>query len=155
MPHTHTVYTNYWINRRNDIHKEHGSYETEEEAVEGIKAWWELNKDHYKDVQHVRTNTGALEIYYGDENYYYRIESRRTDEPLANRRYKLFSTGEILSKRQQLNLDDQTLLFDQLAEPYRDRIIVAMADSKKAREWLYTSNGKPIVNISEYRRLHP
>lgn len=148
------VYTNYWINRRSDVHKEHGSYQTEQEAVEGIKAWWELQKDQYRNVEEVRTNTGALEIYYGDDNYFYRIESRIIDESLPTTKYKLMSSGEILSKRKQLNLDENTLLFDELAEPYRDRIMVAMADAKKAREWLFTSQGKPIVNIEEYRRLY-
>ena len=148
------VYTNYWINRRSDIHKEHGSYLTEEAALEGIKAWWELQKDNYRNVEEIRTNTGALEITYGDDNYYYRIESRMIDEPLPSTKYRLMSSGEIQSKRQQLNLDENTLLFDELAEPYRDRIMVAMADSTKVREWLFTAQGKPIVNIEEYRRIH-
>ncbi|MGY4104226.1 hypothetical protein ACWOA0_01250 [Ignavigranum ruoffiae] len=146
----HTVYTNYWINRRNEVQKEHGSYETEEEALAGIKAWWELQNDNYRDVQEIRTNTGALEITYGDDNYYYRIEPRVIHESLPSRKYRLMSSGEIMSKRKQLNLDDETLLFDELAEPHRDRIIVAMADSKKAKEWLYTNSGKPILNIQEY-----
>ena len=147
-----TVYTSYWINRRDDVHKEHGSYPSEEEAIEGIYAWWELNKDHYR-VEQVRTNTGALELLYGDDNYYYRIQKRIIEDSLPSKSYKLLSSGEILSKRKQLNLDDNTLLFDELAEPYRDRVITAMADSKKAREWLFTQNGKPIVNIDSYQRM--
>ena len=147
------VYTNYWINRRSNVQKEHGSYPSEEEALAGIRAWWELQNDNYKDVKETRTNTGALEVTYGDENYYYRIESRIINESLPSKKYRLMSSGEILSKRQQLDLDSDTLLFDELAEPHRDRIIIAMADSKKAKEWLYTSSGKPIVNIQEYSRL--
>lgn len=146
------VYTNYWINRRSQVNKEHGSYQTEAEAIEGIKAWWDLQKDHYRDVREVRTNTGALEIHYGDDNYYYRIQKRVIHDSLPTTAYKLLSSGEILSKRAKLNLDEDTFLFDELAEPYRDRIIIAMADSKKAREWLFTHNGKPIVNIAEFRR---
>lgn len=149
-----TVYTTYWINRRDDVQKEHGSYLTEEEAIEGIFAWWELNKDQYR-VEQIRTNTGALELLYGDDNYYYRIQKRVIDGNLPSKSYKLLSSGEILSKRQLLNLNDETLLFDELAEPYRDRIITAMADSKKAREWLFTQNGKPIVSIEAFRHTRP
>lgn len=42
---TPTVYTNYWISRIGDVRKEHGSYKTEEEVIEGVKVWWELHKE--------------------------------------------------------------------------------------------------------------
>ena len=45
---TQTVYTNYWQNRIGNIRKEHGSYKSEEEAIAGIKAWWELHKENHK-----------------------------------------------------------------------------------------------------------
>ena len=56
---TQTVYTNYWVNRRDKLKKEHGSYPTEEQAIKGIETWWEIHKEKYKDVKHVRTNTAA------------------------------------------------------------------------------------------------
>lgn len=62
---TQTVYTNYWQGRYNDIRKEHGSYLTEEEAIDGIKAWWELHKEKHANVNYNRTNSGALELLMG------------------------------------------------------------------------------------------
>lgn len=150
---TQTVYTNYWINDRDQIKKEHGSYLTEQEAIKGIETWWDIHKNHYKDVTHRRTNSGALEITYGDPNYYYRIQSRQIDHPLPSTRYKLKSDGEIKSLRLSHNLSPEMLLFDQLAEPYRDRLIVTMADAKKVRDFVYTENGQPIIKLSEVKNL--
>ncbi|MGX7092473.1 hypothetical protein [Hutsoniella sourekii] len=149
---TQTVYTNYWINRRDNVRKEHGSYPTEEEAIQGIETWWEIHKEHYKDVEHNRTNTGALEILYDDDNYFYRIEKRQIEGELPSRHYKKLTAGEIDTKRKQLNLDEDTYLFDELAEPYRDRLIVTMANAQKVRDWVYTQKGQPVVKVSEYGR---
>lgn len=151
---THTVYTNYWINRRDDLRKEHGSYISEEEALKGIKTWWELHKEKYSDVTETRTNSGALEINYGDDNYFYRIEKRTIKDKLPTRSYKLKTKGEIESKRRQLNLSDDQLLFDELAEPYRDRLIIAMSNSVIPREFLYSAKGTPSIRISEIKQLH-
>lgn len=140
-----TVYTNYWVNERANVKKQHGSFETEDEAVAAIQAWWEIHKENHKDVSYIRTNRGALEVLYGDPNYYYRIEERITDEPLPKRKYKLRTAGEIEALRQKHQLDDATLVFDELPEPYRDRIIVAMGDSMQAREYTFTKDGKPII----------
>lgn len=140
-----TVYTNYWVNERADVKKEHGSFATEDEAVAAILAWWEIHKEAPKDVTYERTNRGALEVLYGDPNYYYRIEERKIDKTLPSRKYKVRGAGEIEALRQKHQLDDATFLFDELAEPYRDRIIVAMGDSVSAREYTYTEDGKPIV----------
>ncbi|AXY25549.1 hypothetical protein CL176_05820 [Suicoccus acidiformans] len=148
-----TVYTNYWINKRDNVRKEHGSYKTEEEALKGIETWWELHKEHYKDVQHVRTNSGALEILYDDDNYVYRIEEREIEGELPSRSYQKLSPGEIEAKRKQLGLDDETYLFDELAEPYRDRLLVTMADGKKVKEWVYNVKGQPVVKVSEYGKV--
>lgn len=142
-----TVYTNYWENRRDNVRKEHGSYATEEEAIEGIKAWWELHNEKYTNVKHERTNSGALEITYGDDNYYYRIEKREIDDKLPSRNYKLKSSGEIQAARWNENLHDEAFLFDELAEPYRDRLMVAMADVKKVRKYVYDKNGRPIKEL--------
>lgn len=148
-----TVYTNYWVNRRENFRKEHGSYHTEEEAVKGIETWWELQKDKYSNVTKTRTNTGALEINYGDENYFYRVEKRDISDKLPSRSYKLKTKGEIESLRKQLNLSDEQFLFDELAEPYRDRLIVAMSNSKTPREFLYSETGAPSVKIKDLQKL--
>ncbi|WP_025730880.1 hypothetical protein [Atopobacter phocae] len=148
---TNTVYTNYWISKRDGVKKEHGSYKTEEAALEGILAWWRQHRESY-DYQTIRTNTGALEIVYDDENYVYRIEQREIDGKLPSTSYKLKSKNEIDSQRQQLNLDEETYLFDELAEPYRDRLVIAMADNTKFRNFVYTKNGEPIVKIENYHR---
>ena len=71
-----TVYTNYGVNERENVKKQHGSFKTEEEGIAAIQAWWEIHKQAPKDVSYVRTNRGALEVLYGDPNYYYRIEER-------------------------------------------------------------------------------
>ncbi|MGX7108444.1 hypothetical protein [Facklamia miroungae] len=138
------IYTNYWINRRDNVVKEHGSYASEEEALKGIKAWWELQKDNYKEVEERRTNSGALEITYGDNNYYYRIIQRESDETLPSLKVKLRSKGEIESLRKKHLLEDEQLLFDELAEPYRDRLVQAMGDGKKVQEYIYDEQGRMI-----------
>ena len=140
-----TVYTNFWINERANVKKQHGSFETEEEAIASILAWWEIHKETPKDITYERTNRGALEVLYGDPNYYYRIEERIIDKPLPSRKYKVRTAGEIEVQRQRYQLDTETFIFDELAEPYRDRIMVAMADSVVARYYTYTKDGKPIV----------
>lgn len=140
---THTVYTNYWISKRDNVRKAHGSYRSEDEALEAIKVWWELKGEKYTfDVY--RTNTGALEVAYIDDNYFYRIEQRETDEPLPKASYILKKSGEIESKRQMLQLEAHEFLFDELSEPYRDRLIRAMGDSTEARAYVYTEDGIPI-----------
>lgn len=146
---TRTVYTNYWVNERVDVKKQHGSFETEQEAIDAIIAWWELHKESHKDVNYQRTNSGALEILYGDPNYYYRIEEREVDKPLPSKSYKLKSPGEIDALRKKYMLDKDTLIFDELPEPHRDRIIVAMGDSASAREYSYTIEGMPVVKTFE------
>lgn len=145
---TKTVYTNYWVNQRLDQRKEHGSYQSEEEALAGIQAWWELHGESY-DTELIRTNTGALEVLYGDPNYFYRIEARETSEALPKRSYRVKGQGEIDALRQRYQLDDETFIFDELAEPYRDRIIVAMNSIEKARGFTYTETGRPIVKLTE------
>lgn len=144
---TQTVYTNYWQSRINNVRKEHGSYKSEEEAVEGIKAWWELHGEEYPDAQFKRTNSGALEIVYGDEKYVYRIEKRTIEGSLPSRSYRLRKRGEIEAQRAKLLLNQDAFLFDELAEPFRDRLILAMADSKKARSYVYDREGRPIREI--------
>lgn len=146
-----TIYTNYWVNRRVDLKKEHGSYANEEEALNGIKAWWEVHGESH-DVETVRTNTGALEVLYGDPNYFYRIEEGQINDSLPTRSYRVKSKGEIDALRQRYQLDEATYVFDELAEPYRDRIIVAMNSIKKARAYSYTEKGRPIVKLNEHKK---
>lgn len=149
---TQTVYTNYWQNRIGNIRKEHGSYKTEEEAIAGIKAWWELHKENHHDVQYNRTNSGALEIVYGDKNYFYRIEKHTIDGSLPKRTYRLKKGGEIESLRAKHNLNKESFLFDELAEPFRDRLILAMADINKARSHVYDSEGRLIRGLDQIVR---
>lgn len=143
-----TVYTNYWVNRRANIKKEHGSYLTEEEALQGIKIWWEIHKEKHHNVEKKRTNSGALEISYGDDNYFYRIEKRQVSNPLPSRKYKLRSKGEIESLRFKHHLNDESFLYEELAEPYRDRLMIVMADAKKLREYVYDIKGRPIKKFA-------
>src|SRR5699024_1652984 len=147
-----TVYTTYWQSRIGNVKKEHGTYKTEEEAIKGIHAWWELHKETYPEAQYNRTNSGALEIVYEDEISVYRIEKRTIDGSLPSRSYKLKKPGEIDALRKKHNLDDELCVFDELAEPFRDRLILAMADSKKARNYIYDREGRPIRKMDELNR---
>lgn len=148
-----TVFTNYWVNQREDFRKEHGSYSTEEEAIQGIETWWEIQNDKYSNVTKRRTNSGALEINYGDDNYFYRIEKRLISDKLPKRSYKLKSKGEIEALRKKLNLHEEQFLFDELAEPYRDRLIITMSNSITPREYLYSENGRPTVKIEDLKQI--
>ncbi|WP_195851152.1 hypothetical protein [Aerococcus tenax] len=144
-----TVYTVYWENKRDGVRKEHGTFASEEEALAGIKAWWELQKDKYDNVQTVRTNTGALEIQYEDDNYVYRIEEEQLDGQLPKKSYTLRKAGQIEAERNKYDVDDDYCLFDELAEPYRDRLIVAMNDSQKARQYIYNERGQLIKKLDQ------
>ena len=144
---TQTVYTNYWVNERAEVKRQHGSYQSEEEALEAIHAWWEIHKENHKDISTERTNTGALEIKYGDPNYFYRIEARETENSLPSTSYKVKTKGEIDSLRNKYQLDGEAVLFDELPEPYRDRIILAMGSTEKARNYSYTKEGEPIIEL--------
>lgn len=142
-----TVYTNYWVSRISDVKKEHGSYRSEEDAVEGIKAWWELHKEKYPQAEFKRTNSGALEVMYQGDDVFYRIEKRKVDGTLPTKSYKLKRPGEVEALRIKHQLDKEFCVFDELAEPYRDRLITAMADSKKARSYIYDREGRPIREL--------
>lgn len=145
---THVVYTNYWINQRDNVKKEHGSYKTEQEAIDAIQTWWEIHNQKHRDVLYERTNSGALEILYGDANYYYRIEKREINEPLPSTAYKVKSKGEIEALRNKHQLDDTAFVFDELPEPYRDRLVQAIGDSSMCRDYSYTEDGQPIIKLS-------
>ena len=145
------VYTNYWVDRYTDARKEHGSYLTEEEALNAIYTWWRIHKEHHRDVKETRTNTGALEITYDDDRYVYRIEKRKFQGNLPSRSYQLWTQGQIEAQRQQLQLSDDEFLFDELAEPYRDRLIEVMADASKVRNFCYTQDGRLVVKLSDLK----
>lgn len=149
---TETVYTNYWVNERADVKKQHGSFKTEEEAVDAIHAWWEIHAESYQDVSYNRTNTGALEVNYGDPHYFYRIEERTISDKLPTMSYQLKTKGEIEALRSKHLLDEETFVFDELPEPHRDRLMVAMGDIKVAREYTYTEDGKPILRVLVKRK---
>ncbi|MCI5775757.1 MAG: hypothetical protein MR008_04785 [Aerococcus sp.] len=144
-----TVFTVYWENKRDDVRKKHGTFKTEEDAMNGIKAWWELQKEEYDQIKTERTNSGALEIQYlaNDSNYVYRIEEEPNEGTLPPTTYKLRTEKEIQSLRKKNALDDDYYLFDELAEPYRDRLIVAMNDSNKARKYAYDKRGRIIKEL--------
>lgn len=144
-----TVFTVYWENKRDEIRKKHGTFNTEEDAMNGIKAWWELQKEEYDQIKTERTNSGALEIQYlsHDSNYVYRIEEEPNEDTLPPTTYKLRSEKEIQALRKKNDLDDDYYLFDELAEPYRDRLIVAMNDSNKARKYAYDQRGRIIKEL--------
>jgi len=89
---------------------------------------------------------------YEDEISVYRIEKRTIDGSLPSRSYKLKKPGEIDALRKKHNLDDELCVFDELAEPFRDRLILAMADSKKARNYIYDREGRPIRKMDELNR---
>lgn len=144
-----TVYTNYWQNRLSNVKKEHGSYENEEEAIKGIKAWWELHNEDYPHAEFKRTNSGALEIIYNDDDHFYRIEKRTIDGSLPARKYTLRKPGEVEALRSKHNLHEEAYLFEELAEPYRDRLSQAMADSQKLRNYVFDNEGRPIRKLSE------
>lgn len=146
---THTVYTNYWMNRRDNVIKEHGTFNSEEEALQGIKAWWELQGDDYSNVEERRTNSGALEITYGDDNYYYRIISSESETPAVMRKPKKRQAGELDAMRRQRLIDDSLYFFEELAEPYQDRLLMAMGDGEKALKYLYDEKGRLVKLIEE------
>lgn len=143
---TNTYYTIYWINKRNDVRKEHGTHASEEEAKEAIIAWWEINNESY-DYEMYRTNTDALEIKYVDDFSFYRIEKVESDDKLPSKSYNLKTAGENEAKRKELDLDTDHFLFDELPEPHRDRLIQAMGDPVKARSYIYDKDGKLIRSI--------
>ena len=142
------VYTNYWENRRDGVRKKHGSYASEEEAFEGIQSWWTLHQENYTDVNKRRTNSGALEITYGDDNYYYRIEKSTLDK-LPSKKCKLRSPGEVDSKRKLAQLDEESYLFEELAEPYRDLLLLAMGDGQRVKDFIYDQKGRPIRELAK------
>lgn len=146
---TQTIFTNYWIDKYNDVRKEHASFKTEEEAVNAIERWWEIKGENYNDVEMYRTNTGALEIDYGFDRYFYRVEQREIEGELPPTIYKLMTENEIEAKRQQLGLDDDYYLFDELPEPRRDRLVEAMGDAHKVRQWSYTDKGVPVLKLRD------
>lgn len=145
---TNTVYTNYWVNENTGVHKEHGTYLTEEDAKRGIEAWWELHGESYPDLEEYRTNTGAWEIKYGHDYYFYRIEKRQVSQPLKKPTYSLKSQQEIESLRKKYNLSQEELLFDELAEPYRDRLVMAYNDIEALQGQVYNELGQPIKKIN-------
>lgn len=144
-----TVYTNYWQNRLTGVKKEHGSYKSEEEAINGIKAWWELHKEDYPHAEFKRTNSGALEIIYNDDDHFYRVEKRKTDQPLPKSKTKLRSKNEVASIRQKHGLHEEAFLYEELAEPYRDRLMMAMNDSQKLLQYTFDSEGRPIRKLND------
>ncbi|OJF93748.1 hypothetical protein [Alkalibacterium sp. 20] len=144
-----TVYTNYWQNRLTGVKKKHGSYATEEEAINGIKAWWELHNEYYPHAEYKRTNSGALEIIYNDDNYIYRIEKRKTENPLPKAKAKPRNKNEVTSIREKYGFHDEALLYEELAEPYRDRLMLAMNDSKKLHQYVFDLEGRPIKKFND------
>ena len=57
--------------------------------------------------------------------------------------------GEVESLRGKYNLNKESFLFDELAEPLRDRLILAMADINKARNHVYDKEGRLIRGLED------
>ena len=91
----------------------------------------------------------VLEIVYDDKNYVYRIEKRAIEGALPKRTYRLKKAGEVESLRGKYNLNKESFLFDELPEPIRDRLILAMADIQKARSHVYDKEGRLIRGLEE------
>ena len=144
------VYTNYWHSRRDNVVKEHGSYATEEEALEGIQTWWELHGETYNQNEPRRTNSGALEInYLADDNYYYRIESRDIQGNLPSPKPQKRPMGQVEKIRKELKLGQEEFLYEELAEPYQDRLIKVMNDGKILLAYTYDEKGRPIQKYNK------
>lgn len=84
----------------------------------------------------------------------YRIEKRTISEKLPSRSYRLKKAGEIQSLRSKYMIDEEFYLFDELAEPFRDRLVLAMADVQRARSFLYDSEGRLIRELGSKPNRH-
>lgn len=144
-----TVYTTYWVNRRDDVRKEHGTFTSEEEALKGIEAWWEIHQEKPHEVKTVRTNSGALEVYYGEDYYYYRIQSRKIQGKLPSARASKRSKGQVDSLRRKYALPDELYLYEELPEPCQDRLTLAMNEGKKLLDLVYDQKGRPVRSLKE------
>jgi len=61
----------------------------------------------------------------------------------------LRSPGEIDSKRKLAQLDEETFLFEELAEPYRDLLLVAMGNGQRVKDFIYDEKGRPIRELTK------
>ena len=59
------------------------------------------------------------------------------------------SSGEVDKLRKQLSLDDEYYLFEELAEPYRDRLVEAMGDGRKVQDYIYDQHGRMISSLKK------
>ena len=69
------------------------------------------------------------------------------DGNLPKSTYKKKTAGEIDALRDKHNLDDESFVFDELSEPFRDRIISATPDIQKARNYIYDNKGRPYKEL--------
>ena len=90
-----------------------------------------------------------MEIEYDDNNYVYRIEKRTIEGALPKRSYRVKKAEEAKSLRAKYNLNKESFLFDELAELLRDRLILAMADIKKARSHVYDREWRLILGFED------
>ncbi|MER2064428.1 MAG: hypothetical protein ABS873_07220, partial [Alkalibacterium sp.] len=75
---------------------------------------------------------------------------RKTDRPLPKSKAKLRNKNEVVSIRQKHDLHDEAFLFEELAEPYRDRLMIAMNDSEKLMQYTFDSEGRPIKKLNDH-----
>ena len=68
---------------------------------------------------------------------------------MPKRSYRVKTAGEVESLRAKYNLNKESFLFDELAEPLRDRLILTMADIKKTRNHVYDREGRLIRGLED------
>lgn len=78
-----------------------------------------------------------MEIESDDNNYIYQIEKRTIEGTFPKRSYWVNKAEEVESLCAKYDLNKKFFLFDELVEPLRDKVILAMADIKKARSHDY------------------
>lgn len=144
---TKKVYTVFWENNLSGELKQHGTFKSYEDATAAIKAWWEMHE--YQPTKFKEKPNGHVtRIEYGHRDYVYKIVEHELVGKLLSTSYKQLKQGQVEDQRKKLNLShDDGLLFDQLPEPRRDRIIVAMGDINAARNYTYDHKGKPITKF--------
>lgn len=144
---TKKVYTVFWENKLSGELKQHGTFKSYDNAVSAIKAWWELH-EYQPEKFKEKPNGQVTRIEYGHRDYIYKIVEREIDEQLPKTTYKQIKQGQIDDQRKKYNLSNNDgFLFDELPEPRRDRIIVAMGDINAARSYTYDNKGKPITKF--------
>lgn len=73
------MFTVYWISQTKRLRKQHGSYDTFEQAMQSIKDWWKENDyqpRYYRVIEHGR----SFMIDYGLYDCFYEIVYEPTEK---------------------------------------------------------------------------